>query len=90
MLSTAYTEDEVNMNEEFSKFRGRYVLSDDSHNVSQVGFGYESILIFLERIGIGEMAVLQKGLTTGDARFPGVFASQIHVTDLKDHTFFKQ
>ncbi|MCJ1479432.1 histidinolphosphatase [Lambiella insularis] len=81
--------DEVDTRKEFLKLKGRFVLSDDSHNISQVGFGYESIMAFTEKIGIEGLAILQKGSTTNDARFPGVCALSLSVADLKDHTFFK-
>ena len=69
---------------------GDFVLSDDSHGVGQVGFGYKRTLEFVEEMGITTLIVLQRGSMTRDPRFPGVFERQVLVKDLeKDHAFFQ-
>ena len=49
-------------------------MSDDSHGVDQIGYGFEEVLEFAEELGIETLAVFEKGSATIDARFPGVSA----------------
>ncbi|MCJ1284493.1 histidinolphosphatase [Xylographa opegraphella] len=76
--------------QEFLKMNGAFVLSDDSHGVGQVGFGFTRAVEFMEGIGVRTLIVLQRGLMTRDARFRGVFGRPVRVPDLqKKHTFFQ-
>ena len=60
---------------------GRFTLSDDSHGVDQIGYGFEEVLDLAEGLGIRTLAVFERGSATTDARFPGV--SAVHVNPRK-------
>jgi len=80
----------ANEAKEFLKMNGDFVLSDDSHGVGQVGFGFRRTLAFAEGIGIKTLIVLQRGPTARDPRFPGVFGRPVLVNGLeKSHAFFQ-
>jgi histidinol-phosphatase (PHP family) len=38
---------------------GRFVLSDDSHGIAQVGAAYDKTLEFIKSVGITRLAVLE-------------------------------
>ncbi|MCJ1383964.1 histidinolphosphatase [Xylographa soralifera] len=87
-MSEPYPQGEIC--QEFSKMNGDFVLSDDSHGVSQVGFGFKRTVEFVEEIGVKTLIVLTRGLVTRDARFPGVSGRPVPVKDLeKNHAFFQ-
>jgi histidinol-phosphatase (PHP family) len=71
---------------------GRFCLSDDSHGVPQVGFGYEKVLDFMEQTGISTLHYLELS-TTGtaegqDSRFPHTHIQSIPVAELKKSPFW--
>ncbi|MCJ1436700.1 histidinolphosphatase [Xylographa pallens] len=87
-MSEPYPQGEIC--QEFLKMNGDFVLSDDSHSVAQVGFGFKRTVEFMERIGVQKVMVLQRGLMTRDPRFPGVFGRPVAVKDLEsNHAFFE-
>ncbi|MCJ1387333.1 histidinolphosphatase [Xylographa bjoerkii] len=87
-MSEPYPQSEIC--QEFLKMNGDFVLSDDSHGVGQVGFGFKRTVEFVEEIGIKTLIVLQRGLITRDPRFPGVFGRPVPVEGLeKNHAFFQ-
>ena len=61
---------------------GSFVLSDDSHGIGQVGYGFKQAVAFMDHIGLNTLMVLQRGLTTRDPRFPGVSGRPVSVKDL--------
>ncbi|MCJ1403972.1 histidinolphosphatase [Xylographa trunciseda] len=76
--------------QEFLKMEGGFVLSDDSHGIGQVGFGYKRTIEFVAEIGIQTLMVLQRGPMTRDPRFPEVFGRPVPVHGLEQkHVFFQ-
>ena len=47
---------------------GRFVLSDDSHAVDHVGFGYRDALQWLQRIGVERISTLAAQAQLGQGR----------------------
>lgn len=62
---------------------GRFTLSDDSHGVPQVAFGYHDVLKFAEQSGITSITILEKGTNTE------VGTRDISIENLKLHRFFR-
>lgn len=71
-----------NEGQAFLEKGGMFTLSDDSHGVDQVGYGYDKVLRFVEEVGITTLQVVERGATTKDTRFPGVASRVVHVRDL--------
>lgn len=71
---------------------GRFVLSDDSHAVDQVAFGYAKLLPFLDKVAIQELYFLGHAPepleTPHDERFPHLVIGSIGITALKEHPFW--
>ncbi len=67
------------------KLNGKFVLSDDSHGINQVGVCYDQVPEFLQETGIGSLMVMEKGLVTNDSRFSGVSAREVSTNRLKGH-----
>lgn len=65
------------------KLNGKFVLSDDSHGINQVGVCYDQIPEFLQETGIESLMVVEKGLVTNDSRFSGVSAREVSTNSLK-------
>ncbi|RMZ76631.1 hypothetical protein DV738_g4842, partial [Chaetothyriales sp. CBS 135597] len=64
----------------------RFCLSDDSHGVSQVAYGYTEALQFLQGCGIRSLSYLTHGAEDNseiiDSRFPRLLVSEVQVADL--------
>jgi len=73
---------------EFIKLDGKFVLSDDSHGITQVGVCYDRIPKFLQETGIESLMVLGKGLATNGSRFSGVSTREVSTNSLKGHKLF--
>ncbi|MCJ1302921.1 histidinolphosphatase [Hypocenomyce scalaris] len=67
---------------------GRFVLSDDSHGVDQVGLNYGRVLDFVEDVGIPTLCYFRKGEETTDERFRGISTSTVSLSDLRKHAFW--
>ena len=71
---------------------GRFCISDDSHGVEQVAFGYDKLLPFLDEVGIQVVHFLghaeKQQERPHDARFPHLVIEAISVDELKDHPFW--
>lgn len=71
---------------------GRFCLSDDSHGIEQVGFGYRQVLDFVDRVGITVIHYLDLDLSGGepipDSRFPSTRIRSVSVEELKGATFW--
>jgi histidinol-phosphatase (PHP family) len=76
----------------FMERGGRFVVSDDSHGVDQVAFGYDRLLPFLEQVGIKEVCFLghaeEREERPNDARFPHLVIDAISVGELREHPFW--
>ena len=64
---------------------GSFVLSDDSHGVEQVAWGYDKILDFMHKVGVNRLTVFERGSPTFDGRFPGMTTREVLVSDLECH-----
>lgn len=71
---------------------GRFVVSDDSHGIEQVAFGYDRLLPFLEQVGIKDVHFLghveERLERPHDVRFPHLGVSSVTVDELKEHPFW--
>jgi len=72
----------------FLELKGRFVLSDDSHGVDQVGCKYEELLRFVKEVGIQKVSIFEKGKTTKDERFPGITTREVSIESLGRHAFW--
>lgn len=70
------------------KLNGKFVLSDDSHGIIQVGVCYDQIPKFLQVTGIESLMVLEKGLVTNDGRFSGISTRKVSTNTLEGHKLF--
>ncbi|GAQ07694.1 probable histidinol-phosphatase [Aspergillus lentulus] len=69
---------------------GRFVLSDDSHGLDQVGFNFHGVLAFMEKAGISTLHYLELGDEPAvDERFPRTQIRSIHVDELKKLPFWQ-
>lgn len=69
---------------------GRFCMSDDSHGIQQVGFGYAQVLDFVDRTGITVLHYLdlsEEGLAP-DSRFPLTIIRSLSVEELKKKSFW--
>ncbi|KAL9106187.1 MAG: hypothetical protein Q9227_008779 [Pyrenula ochraceoflavens] len=66
---------------------GRFCLSDDSHNIHQVGQNYHDLIQFLQKVGISKLCYLKHGEPPHnevvDERFPTLRVKEIEVTQLQ-------
>ncbi|MCJ1354435.1 MAG: histidinolphosphatase [Icmadophila ericetorum] len=85
-MSEPYPKEEICM--EFLKSGGQFTLSDDSHAVEQVGFAFDLVLKFAQKLEIDALTVFEKGANTRDARFPGTSLRRSLIKDLPSHKFF--
>lgn len=74
--------------QEFLKRGGHFTLSDDSHAVDQVGSALGQVLRFAKKLDIDRLAVFEKGVSTKDARFPGISSREVMLKELGSHKFF--
>jgi histidinol-phosphatase (PHP family) len=68
---------------------GRFCMSDDSHGIDQVGFGYRGVLEFLDLTGIRTLHHLYLS-TEGeapDSRFPLTRIRSVPVNEVKKASF---
>jgi histidinol-phosphatase (PHP family) len=76
----------------FVDIGGKFVVSDDSHGVDHVAFGYGRLLPFLDEVGINEVCFLvraeERQERPHDARFPHLVVDAISVEELKRHPFW--
>lgn len=69
---------------------GRFVLSDDSHGLDQVGFNFHGVLAFMEKAGISTLHYLELGDEPAvDERFPRTQIRSINVSELKKMSFWQ-
>lgn len=63
---------------------GRFCLSDDSHGIDQVGYGYREVLEFVDRTGITTLHYLDisKGEDVPDSRFPETTIQSVSVHEV--------
>lgn len=67
-------------------------MSDDSHGIDQVGFGYRQVLDFVTKTGIIVLHYLstsEEG-TAFDDRFPSTRILSVHVDELKQKAFYQE
>ncbi|KAI9812041.1 MAG: histidinolphosphatase [Pycnora praestabilis] len=74
--------------EAFLEIGGRFTLSDDSHGIDQVAFGYDKVLKFIEQTGISALHYLECGDAVFDTRFPHTSVSAIKLPDIRSHQFW--
>jgi histidinol-phosphatase (PHP family) len=71
---------------------GRFVVSDDSHGIEQVAFGYDRLLPFLDEVGITAIHFLghaaERLERPHDVRFPHLVISSVSIDELKQHPFW--
>lgn len=71
---------------------GRFTLSDDSHDIGQIGLNYSKVLDCVRRAGITELWHLTPAFDASvplhDARFPDVLWNAVPVTELSRHAFW--
>jgi histidinol-phosphatase (PHP family) len=76
--------------QEFLARGGRFVLSDDSHGLDQVGFGFQGVLAFMEKAGILTLHYLELGDGPAvDERFARTQIRSIHMDELKKMSFWE-
>ena len=70
---------------------GRFCMSDDSHGIEQVGFGYRQVLNFVIQTGITVLHYLylsEEGATF-DTRFPSTRIRSVSVEELEQKAFYQ-
>ncbi|KAI9893262.1 MAG: histidinolphosphatase [Vezdaea aestivalis] len=67
----------------FLELGGRFTLSDDSHSVYQVGWGYRKVLDFLDSTGISDV---QMPTSTPDKKLQ---FKKLTLQDMRAHAFFQ-
>lgn len=66
-------------------------MSDDSHGIEQVGYGYKDVLAFLKEARIDELYYLQHVDTPEeifDDRFPNTVRRRVSMTEVERHPFW--
>jgi histidinol-phosphatase (PHP family) len=65
-------------------------MSDDSHGVDQVGYGYRQVLEFIDRTGITTLHYLDvsEGEDVPDSRFPETTIRSVSVQKIKQAPFW--
>ncbi|KAF2637472.1 histidinol-phosphatase [Massarina eburnea CBS 473.64] len=61
---------------------GRFVMSDDSHGIDQIGTNYTRLLDFIRKAGIKEIMYADSDASCTDRRFPNAGFSSIATDDL--------
>ena len=69
---------------------GTFTLSDDSHGIDQVAFGFDRVLEFADEIGLESLTIFESGTSARDPRFPNVITKDVRIPDLRTHIFFTQ
>lgn len=71
---------------------GRFCMSDDSHGVEQVGFGYRQVLEFMGRVGITVLHYLTLDVSgegpIPDSRFPSTRIRSVTVEEVKRASYW--
>lgn len=70
---------------------GRFCMSDDSHGIDQVGFGYRQVLDFVTQTGITDLHYLdlsEEGAAF-DARFPSTRIRSVSVEEFRQKAFYQ-
>lgn len=70
---------------------GRFCMSDDSHGIEQVGFGYQQVLDFVTQTGITDIHYLdlsEEGAAF-DTRFPSTRIRSVSFEQLKQKAFYQ-
>jgi histidinol-phosphatase (PHP family) len=71
---------------------GRFCMSDDSHGIDQVGFGYRQVLDFVDRAGITVIHYLDRDLSGEgpiiDSRFPSTRIRSLPIEEVKSASFW--
>lgn len=71
---------------------GRFCMSDDSHGIDQVGFGYHQVLEFVIQTGISVLHYLdlsEEGAAF-DARFPSTRIRSVSVDEVRQKAFYQK
>ncbi|KAF1960591.1 histidinol-phosphatase [Byssothecium circinans] len=72
----------------FLRMGGRFVMSDDSHSIDQIGTNYTRLLNFIQKAGIEEIMYADSDAPPRDGRFPNAGFSSIAIDDLVQHPFW--
>lgn len=70
---------------------GRFVMSDDSHGVEQVGLNYHRVLDAIRKAGIEELHFLEKetpGAMVNGGGHATSHATKVSLADLEAHPFW--
>lgn len=69
---------------------GRFCMSDDSHGVDQVAFGYSEVLEFMERTGMTTLhhLYLSTDGEAADGRFPLTRTRAVSLEEVKKTPFW--
>lgn len=73
---------------EFLGMGGKFVLSDDSHSVEQVGLNYQGLLSFLVESEIPEIYVIKPCNSLAGGKYM-LNMTACRISDLKRHSFWK-
>jgi len=71
------------------KMQGRFVLSDDSHGVDQIGTNYGKALEFIKTTGIQEIYRFGKGSSEGKGRLNDTIMHRVSLDELESHDFWR-
>ena len=69
---------------------GRFVLSDDSHTVGQIGLNYRRTVEYAQDCGVAKLAYLVRNGKTVDERFPGIGTCDIDLEVLWDDAYWTE
>lgn len=88
-MSEPYPKEEIC--KEFLSLGGRFCMSDDSHGVEQVGYGYRQVLGFVDRVGITTLHYLDisKEDKVPDSRFPKTRVRSVSVQEMSKAAFWQ-
>jgi histidinol-phosphatase (PHP family) len=53
---------------------GRFAMSDDSHDVGQIGTNYGRLLEFMQKVGVEEIYYADSNVMSRDTRFGAGFS----------------
>ena len=67
---------------------GQFTLSDDSHGVDQVGYGFDRVLSFVQEVGIPTITLFKRGMATKDSRFRGITTTDVSVKEMTMLDYF--
>lgn len=84
---TASPRGPANLTQRFLRVGGRFAMSDDSHDVGQIGTNYARLLEYISKVGIEEVYYADKDAAPRDGRFNAGF-SRIAVEELVELPFW--